>query len=85
MDSRPLLPLGVEYLDLSEQKHTNALVLGYFLRPENGVYLMSSATGATTDADHLLSSVMRLQLNVQVILDVGAQILELDNLAIAKA
>jgi len=85
MDSQWLLPLGVEYLDLPEQKHTNALVLKYLLQPENGVHLLSPAAGATSDADHLLTCIMRLEPDVQVILDVGAQILELKNLEVAMA
>lgn len=37
-----------------------------------------------TDADHLLATVLELDPPVQVILDVGAQILEYDNLGLAK-
>ncbi|KAF2170452.1 hypothetical protein M409DRAFT_51492 [Zasmidium cellare ATCC 36951] len=85
IDSRLLLPTDVQHLDVPEQKHTNALVLEYLLMPENGVHLMSSADQASSEAQHLLSAVMQLYPPVQVILDVGAQILELANLEMAKA
>ncbi|KAM0708220.1 hypothetical protein Q7P35_004870 [Cladosporium inversicolor] len=88
-DSRRLLPLFVTQLDLPEQKHTNALVLEYLLQPVNGVELLSTTPAAlreeqSSDAQHLLSAVMMLDPPVQVILDVGAQILEYDNLGLAK-
>lgn len=87
IDSRHLLPLEVTYLELPDQKHTNALVMEHLLQPENGVQIMDStpANHSVSDADHLLSCVMQLNPPVQVVLDVGAQILELDNLELAKA
>ncbi|CAK3844903.1 Hypothetical predicted protein [Lecanosticta acicola] len=88
-DSRRLLPLDINHLDLKDQKHTNALVLEYLLQPQNGVHLMSSdktsSAETNSNAHSLLSSVMRLDPPVQVILDVGAQILELNNLQMARA
>ena len=85
-DSRRLLPLFVSQLDLPEQKHTNALVLEYLLQPVNSVELMAStaAEAQLSDAEHLLSTVLKLDPPVQVILDVGAQILEYDNRGLAK-
>ncbi|KAH9845920.1 Protein of unknown function (DUF3645) [Teratosphaeria destructans] len=82
-DSRRLLPFGAEFLDLPKQKHTNALVLENLLRDENDVHLMPPIPTATTDADYLLSVAIRLQPAVQVILDVGAQVLELTNFEVA--
>ncbi|KLJ08813.1 hypothetical protein EMPG_15752 [Blastomyces silverae] len=84
-DSRKTLPLSVEHLDLPEQKHTNALVLEYLLRPENSVALMQPrAEASSTDAELLLAMVVNMEPKVQVILDVGAQILELGNLGVAR-
>ncbi|CAJ2513841.1 Uu.00g019600.m01.CDS01 [Anthostomella pinea] len=59
----------------------------YLLQPENGVQLMApvSANNTISDVDYLLSCVMQLCPPVQVILDVEAQIIELDNLEMAKA
>ncbi|KAK4626619.1 hypothetical protein CLAFUW4_05025 [Fulvia fulva] len=84
-DSKALLPLSVKHLDLPKQKHTNALVLEHLLQPENSVQLMPRATMASlTDAERLLQVVVSLKPQVQVILDVGAQILELDNFQVAQ-
>lgn len=86
-DSKVVLPLSVKFLDLPEQKHTNALVLTYLLQPQNSVSLMSGTANndiGESDADHLLRVVVNLSPPVRVILDVGAQILELDNVGVAS-
>ncbi|GAP85058.2 hypothetical protein SAMD00023353_3901070 [Rosellinia necatrix] len=84
-DSRAVLPLSVEQLDLAEQKHTNALVLENLLQPENTVALMPCHVNQElSDAKVLLNMVIHMNPPVRVILDVGAQILELDNLGVAK-
>ncbi|KAI6538929.1 hypothetical protein MCOR05_004791 [Pyricularia oryzae] len=83
-DARELLPLSVTHLDLPSQKHTNALVLDYLLKDDNHVSLIPHRTTTGSDADQLLTMVMKMQQEVQVLLDVGAQILELGNLQIAK-
>jgi len=83
-DSRLLLPLGVNQLDLPEQEHTNALVLAYLLQPENSVQLLSTCTSVYSDAEHLLSIGNAMDQKTRVILDVGAQILELNNLQVAE-
>lgn len=99
IDSRKFLPLDVSYLDLPEQKHTNARVLDYLLRPENSVIVLSDAprTGVvsedgaesslhhTSDAEALLKVVLEQNdARLRVILDVGAQILELTNGKVAE-
>jgi hypothetical protein len=84
-DSRKVLPLSVRHLELQEQKHTNALVLEYLLQPENSVVLMPSRKEAfSSDAELLMAMVTNMDPAVQVILDVGAQILELSNLMVAS-
>ncbi|KUJ21678.1 uncharacterized protein LY89DRAFT_637548 [Mollisia scopiformis] len=84
-DSQMVLPLTVGHLDLPEQEHTNALVLKYLLQDENSVALMKPRFDASiSDARALLAMVIAMPEKVQVILDVGAQILELDNLEVAK-
>ncbi|TIC93966.1 hypothetical protein CH35J_009644 [Colletotrichum higginsianum] len=84
-DSRAFLPLSVKQLDLPEQKPTNALVLEYLLQNENSVALMPAVKGSDKSvAETLLEMVVRLDPPARVILDVGAQILELDNLGVAK-
>lgn len=74
-DARHLLPLSVTQLDLPQQSHTNALVLANLLREETGVHLLRE-----TGAEALLDAVVGMQPPVRVLLDVGAQVLELSNL-----
>ncbi|OGM45293.1 hypothetical protein ABOM_006398 [Aspergillus bombycis] len=84
-DSREVLPLSVEQLDLPAQMHTNALVLGYLLQPENSVVCIPRRHKEhRSDAEELLSLVMQMTPPVQVILDVGAQVLELTNAEVAN-
>ncbi|KAJ5527297.1 hypothetical protein N7513_011456 [Penicillium frequentans] len=79
-DSRETLPLSVSQLDLPEQNHTNALVLEYLLQKENSVaYIPQHIQPCKSDAETILDLVLSLDRPVQVILDVGAQILELSN------
>ncbi|KIW67539.1 hypothetical protein PV04_06783 [Phialophora macrospora] len=83
-DSRITLPLSVVHLDLPEQKHTNALVLEHLLQPENSVMLIPAPAEASNSiAETLLGSVAEMDPPAQVILDVGAQILELSNVEVA--
>lgn len=84
-DSQHLLPLSVEHLDLEDQKHTNALVLHHLLQPETAVCLMPASNSECSDAERLLKLAMHLPRPPQVILDVGAQILELSNIEVARA
>ncbi|EFX03462.1 hypothetical protein CMQ_390 [Grosmannia clavigera kw1407] len=91
IDSRKVLPLDMTYLDLPEQKHTNALVLEYLLQPENGVLplqppLPQDADAPTSSVAETLLKLVVGQSNdrLRVILDVGAQILELSNRQVAS-
>ncbi|TVY81339.1 hypothetical protein LSUE1_G008843 [Lachnellula suecica] len=84
-DSQKVLPLGVEHVDLPNQKHTNALVLNNLLQPINSCAQMPPrGIGSASDAVILLEMVVAMKPEVRVILDVGAQILELSNLEVAK-
>lgn len=84
-DSRRLLPLGMRQLDLEDQKHTNALVISYLLQPETSVTdIPPRAATQPSDADALLDLVISLDPPVRVILDVGAQVLELRNVEVAR-
>ncbi|KAK0270797.1 hypothetical protein LTR35_013849 [Friedmanniomyces endolithicus] len=88
-DSRTALPLHVHQLDLPNQRHTNALVLDYLLRDGNDVQIiaapaLSRANVSTSDAERLLDMVVQLEPPARVVLDVGAQILELSNVEVAK-
>lgn len=80
-----MLPLSIEQCDLPEQLSTNAYVLDNLLRPENTFEDISqySETGAL-DAEVLLKVVLNLKPQVRVIIDVGAQVLELQNEQVAR-
>ncbi|KAI9166341.1 BTB and MATH domain-containing protein [Paramyrothecium foliicola] len=85
-DSRYVLPLGIKQLDLAEQNHTNALVLKHILQPENGIALMpDNMMGTTFDSQSLLSLLSTRDFKPRVILDVGAQIIDLTNIELARA
>ncbi|KAI1100553.1 hypothetical protein F4804DRAFT_348467 [Jackrogersella minutella] len=84
-DSRKVLPLDVEQLDLEAQKHTNALVLEHLLQPENSVTLMPPRREIVVSvAEMLIDTITKMEPQTHVILDVGAQILELDNFGVVK-
>ncbi|SMY26080.1 unnamed protein product [Zymoseptoria tritici ST99CH_1A5] len=84
-DSRALLPLDVHHLDLQSQKHTNALVLDHLLQPANSVSIMPHiGSTISNDVDRILDTVMSLKPMPEVILDVGAQILD-GNRSVARA
>ena len=84
-DSRTLLLLDVEYFDSEKQRHTNALVLDYLLQPENSVHFIpAAASSQISDAERLLSAVVNMNPPSRVMLDAGAQILEMRNLDVAR-
>ncbi|KAI1266298.1 hypothetical protein F5Y18DRAFT_435235 [Xylariaceae sp. FL1019] len=84
-DARDVLPLDVKHLDLPSQSHTNALVLEYLLQPENSVLLLPVDARPSTNARNFLTIVTKLEKPTRVILDVGAQILEMTNRQVAES
>ena len=85
-DCRYLLPLSVKQQDLKSQLHTNAKVLSKLLQPENEFYICTqSKDGERLSGRKLLKEIANFQLpnssnrRVQVIIDVGAQVLDMDN------
>lgn len=84
-DSRHVLPLDMKHLDLSSLRYTNALVLEYLLGPENSVMeIPYHQDGVSVDSYSLLTMVTQMENMTQVILDVGAQIIELSNVEVAR-
>ena len=88
-DSRYILPLTVTQLDQAEQRHTNALVLRYLLQPENTTSLMpkhqaKSKNESISDGKLFLESVSAFEPETRVILDVGAQVVDLSNRQVAE-
>ncbi|KAF3931480.1 hypothetical protein ABW19_dt0204428 [Dactylella cylindrospora] len=83
-DNRHLLPTTIKQLDLPQLAHTDALVINNILRPENNVVIRAERNNKRLDAREMLSMIVGLQPKVQVLLDVGAQILELTNEEVAR-
>ncbi|RYP54802.1 hypothetical protein DL769_010286 [Monosporascus sp. CRB-8-3] len=80
-DSKYVLPLEIQHLDLPDQIHTNAMVLNRLLRSENMVRELEPNLSSKS----LLHSVVHNEPPIQVILDVGALIVELDNEQVARS
>ncbi|TRM60657.1 hypothetical protein BD626DRAFT_461059 [Schizophyllum amplum] len=77
-DNKYMLPTSIVQEDLPSQLHTNALVLSYVLRPENRTVICKDC-----DASGIIAEAVQSKPHVSVILDVGAQVLELDNAEMA--
>ena len=72
--------------DPDHQRGTNARVLAYLLQPENGAYVQTSLeSGERRTARQFLKLVVDQNPEIRVILDVGAQVLELGNREFAAA
>ncbi|CAE6369605.1 unnamed protein product [Rhizoctonia solani] len=79
-DNRYLLPTSIIQVDPVKQLSTNALVLTYLLRPENNHYIcMRGENGASLTTEGFLKLLIAQTPEVRVLLDVGAQMLELQN------
>lgn len=84
-DNRFLLPTSITQHSRPEQLGTNARVLSYLLRPENNAYFC--LTGSDHHAPTTKEFLERLTEDypdVRVLLDVGAQMLQLNNEALAR-
>ncbi|KAI6041743.1 hypothetical protein EDC04DRAFT_2980494 [Pisolithus marmoratus] len=79
-DARYLLPTSTIQRDLDHQRSTNAKVLSFLLMPENDSYVQTSwPDGRRRTAGEFLELVVEQTPEIRVILDVGAQVLELQN------
>ncbi|TFK56544.1 hypothetical protein OE88DRAFT_1689641 [Heliocybe sulcata] len=79
-DNRYLLPATIAQRDTAESLGTNAEVLCNLLRPENDVYLCPhTLDDQPLSAKGLIELVTHQKAEIRVVLDVGAQILELAN------
>ena len=83
-DNRTLLPLNVVQSDLPGLAHTNAEVLTYLLQPRNRAYFhIADGRGRRLSERAFLRRLKDLR--IRMLLDAGAQILELDNVSLAQA
>ena len=79
-DNRYLLPTSMTQEDPVCQLSTNALVLQYLLQPENNHYECTEGiNGERESARDFLQRLVRHEPEIRVLLDVGAQMLELQN------
>ncbi|KAJ6458143.1 hypothetical protein C8R47DRAFT_1246692, partial [Mycena vitilis] len=79
-DNKYLLPLSIKQCDQDSQRHTNAQVLAYVLQKENREVVGTSSKNALG----LLQRVVEQRPYITVLLDVGAQVLELQNEEVAR-
>ena len=78
-DHSYLLPLSMLQLNAESQRHTNAQVLGFLLRSENRTVIYTDQATASGLIQRVVD-----EKNVMVLLDVGAQVLELQNSEVAR-
>jgi hypothetical protein len=84
-DNRFLLPTSITQEDPVSQLSTNALVLQYLLQPENNHYeCTESINGERESAKAFLRRLIKNEPEIRVLLDVGAQMLELQNEGLAR-
>ncbi|KAG0693269.1 hypothetical protein DFH29DRAFT_985528 [Suillus ampliporus] len=81
-DNRYLLPSSMVQHDLDYQRSTNARVLAFLLRPENNFY---RRIPPGQNVQHFIEALIVQTPEVCVLLDVGAQMLELKNQELAEA
>jgi hypothetical protein len=79
-DRKYLLPTSIEQHDQERQLRTNAVVLGYLLQKENREYQrISDDEGQVLRTGEFLKLVNQQYPPIRVLLDVGAQMLEMEN------
>src|SRR5712672_727068 len=84
-DNRHLLPTSITQEDPHSELGTNALVLRYLLQPENDHYECTRGdNGEREFATDFLQRLVNQVPEIRVLLDVGAQMLELQNEELAR-
>jgi hypothetical protein len=83
-DWKRMLPLTISQHDLPGLMHTNAEVLTYLLQPRSRQYVLAADHhGRRLSELELLAKISGM--SIRVLIDAGAQILEMDNLTLVKA
>ena len=81
-DIKTMLPLNIKQHDLPRLAHTNADVLSYLLQPRNRNYVVAAdSAGRHTPEIGLLRIITNM--GIRVLIDAGAQILEMNNSTLA--
>jgi hypothetical protein len=83
-DNRYLLPSSIIQDDPIGQLSTNAKVLTYLLQSENNHYLCTNPSGQACSAQRFLELLVDQTPEIRVLLDVGAQMLDLQNQKLAE-
>lgn len=83
-DNQSLLPQTIYQSDLSTSLHTNAMVLSHLLQEENRLCVLAEDESGRQLNVHRLLHLVHSRCDSQVLIDVGAQILELENKAVAQ-
>ena len=83
-DNRYLLPTMIDQNDTLGQGGTNAKVLSYLLRPENDHYFSLEAVGRSLSSRDFLECMVWQSPPIRVLLDVGAQMLDMQSPEIAS-
>lgn len=82
-DNRTMLPLTIKQEDLPGLSHTNAEVLTYLLQKRSRQYVLAADFhGRHLSEFDLLKKISSM--GIRILIDVGAQILEMDNLSLVK-
>jgi hypothetical protein len=82
-DNKMMLPLNIKQDDLPSLRQTNAEVLTYFLQTRNRKYYLAALQGKRLTEEGLLRRIATMEINI--LIDAGAYILEMDNRSLAKA
>lgn len=83
-DSRYLLPTSIAQQDPVGQLSTNARVLMHLLQPENGYYMCTGRNPEGCSNEAFIEILVHQKPEIRVLLDVGAQMLELKNDEVVK-
>lgn len=82
-DNKTMLPLNIKQADLPSLLQTNAEVLTYLLKPANRRYFLASDSHGRHLPEVAVLQ-MLYQMEIRMLIDAGAQILEMDNLTLVK-
>lgn len=83
-DNRTMLPLTIKQEDLRGLSHTNTEVLTYLLQPRSRRYKLALDPQGKHFSEVSLLKILK-EMGIRMLIDAGAQILEMDNISLVKA